>query len=56
MPLTMHEFGLHHEDTLLMIHPMGVQWDVYEYVIPRISERFHVIIPASRGWILNNRR
>ena len=32
-----------------MFHPLGVWWDVFEYVIPELEKIFHLIIPAVPG-------
>ena len=37
--MTVHEFGKDNKDVLVMFHPLGVWWDVFEYVIPELSER-----------------
>ena len=47
--MTIHEFGKENNDVLVMFHPLGVWHDVFEYVIPELSEHFHLIIPAIPG-------
>ena len=47
--MTIHEFGEKNKDVLVMFHPLGVWWDIFEYVIPELSNHFHVIIPAIPG-------
>lgn len=47
--MTIHEFGKDNKDVLVMFHPLGVWWDVFEYVIPELSNHFHLIIPAIPG-------
>ena len=47
--MTIHEFGKENSDVIVMFHPLGVWWDVFEYVIPEMSEHFHLIIPAIPG-------
>ena len=47
--MTIHEFGKDNKDVLVMFHPLGVWWDVFEYVIPELSEHYHLIIPAIPG-------
>lgn len=49
MLMTMHEFGQENKDVIVMVHPLGVQWDVFEYVMPYIDKNFHVVIPAIPG-------
>ncbi len=45
-----HEFGEENEDLIIMFHPLGVQWDVYDYVLPTLSQHFSVLIPAISGY------
>jgi hypothetical protein len=47
--MTIHEFGKKNKDIIVMFHPLGVRWDIFEYVIPELSNHFHVIIPAIPG-------
>lgn len=47
--MTIHEFGKENKDVILLLHPLGVWWDVFEYVIPELSEQFRLIIPAIPG-------
>jgi pimeloyl-ACP methyl ester carboxylesterase len=47
--MTIHEFGKENNDVLVMFHPLGVWWDVFEYVIPELEKDFHLIIPAIPG-------
>ena len=47
--MTIHEFGEKNKDVLVMFHPLGVRWDIFEYVIPELSKHLHVIIPAIPG-------
>ena len=47
--MTIHEFGKENKDVIVMFHPLGVWWDVFEYVIPELSKHFHLIIPAIPG-------
>lgn len=48
--MTMHEFGEEHEDLLVMFHPLGARWDVFNYVVPTLKERYHLVIPALPGF------
>ena len=45
----MHEFGREHGRTIVMLHPLGVWWDVFEYVIPILERDYHLVIPAMPG-------
>lgn len=47
--MTIHEFGKENQEVMVMLHPLGVQWEVFEYVIPALEERFHLVIPALPG-------
>ena len=48
--MTFHEFGTENEKTVVLIHPSLVMWDYFEYVIPLMKDRFHLIIPALPGY------
>lgn len=48
--MNIHEFGKEHENVIVMLHPMGVWWDVFEYVIPILEKEFHLVIPAVPGF------
>lgn len=43
------EFGTVHTDIILMLHPNCVTWEVFNFVIPVLSEKYHLIIPAMPG-------
>ena len=47
--MTFHEFGRENAEVLVMFHPLGVWWDVFEYVVPLLEKRFHLVIPAMPG-------
>lgn len=47
--MTIHEFGKENKDVIVLFHPLGVWWDIFEYVIPELAEQFHLIIPAIPG-------
>ena len=48
--MTIHEFGKEHNKTVILIHPACVMWDYFEYVIPILQKRFHLIVPAIPGY------
>ncbi|MBQ9562283.1 MAG: alpha/beta hydrolase [Lachnospiraceae bacterium] len=48
--MTIHEFGSENERVVLLIHPSLVMWDYYEYVIPLLQDRYHLVIPALPGY------
>ena len=48
--MTIHEFGMDKADTILLIHPSVVKWDYFEYVIPLLEKKFHLIVPALPGY------
>ncbi|MBO4896748.1 MAG: alpha/beta hydrolase [Clostridia bacterium] len=48
--MTIHEFGKENEKAVLLIHPSCVMWDYFEYVIPLLEKRFHLIVPALPGY------
>jgi len=48
--MTIHEFGRDNPKTIVLIHPSLVMWDYFEYVIPFLEKRFHLVIPALPGY------
>lgn len=48
--MTIHEFGKENQTVVVMIHPSVVMWDYFEYVIPLLRERFHLVVPALPGY------
>lgn len=48
--MTIHEFGKENEKTVVLIHPAAVMWDYFEYVIPLMEKRYHLIVPALPGY------
>ena len=48
--MTIHEYGAGNEKTIVLIHPSVVMWDYFEYIIPLLEEKFHLIIPALPGY------
>ncbi len=48
--MTIHEFGRENRDVVVLIHPALVMWDYFEYVIPLLREKYHVIVPALPGY------
>lgn len=47
--MTIHEFGQGNGDVVVLIHPSLVMWDYFEYVIPLMQDRCHLVIPALPG-------
>ena len=48
--MTVHEFGNENEKTVVLIHPSAVMWDYFEYVIPLLETKYHLVIPALPGY------
>ena len=48
--MTIHEFGKENEKVVVLLHPSLVMWDYFEYVIPLLRDRYHLIIPALPGY------
>ena len=48
--MTIHEFGAENPDAVVLIHPALVMWDYFELVIPLLSDRYRLIIPALPGY------
>jgi len=47
--MNFHEFGKENKNTILLLHPLGVDWHFFEYVFPILAVTHHVIIPAIPG-------
>ena len=48
-PITVHEYGKDNKNIIVMFHPLGVWYDVFEYVTPILEKDYHLIIPAIPG-------
>ncbi len=48
--MTIHEFGSKNDRVIVLIHPSLVLWDYFEYVIPLLQDRYHLVIPALPGY------
>ena len=48
--MTIHEFGKKNDEIVVLIHPSAVMWDYFEYVIPLMKNRYHLLIPALPGY------
>ncbi len=48
--MTIHEYGKENEKVVVLIHPSVVMWDYFEYVIPLMEKKYHLIIPAIPGY------
>ncbi len=48
--MTVHEFGKDNEGVIVLFHPLGVRWDVFEYVVPILERDYHLVIPAVPGF------
>ena len=48
--MTIHEFGKKNKQVVVLIHPSIVMWDYFEYVIPLLEKKYHVIVPAIPGY------
>ena len=48
--MTIHEFGEENKEVIVLLHPSMVMWDYFEYVIPLMQERYHLVIPALPGY------
>ena len=53
--MTIHEFGQNHDEVVLLVHPSAVMWDYFEYVIPLMQDRYHLIVPALPGYDENEK-
>lgn len=52
--MNIHEFGKDNKDVILLIHPSVVRWDYFEYVIPLLEKKYHLVIPALPGYDLED--
>ena len=48
--MTIHEFGKENGQVVVLVHPSIVMWDYFEYVIPLLEKKYHLIIPAVPGY------
>lgn len=48
--MTIHEFGQENQQVIVLVHPSIVMWDYFQYVIPLMEEKYHLIIPAIPGY------
>ena len=48
-PISVHEYGKENKNIIVMFHPLGVWYDVFEYVTPILEKDYHLIIPAIPG-------
>ncbi len=48
--MTVHEFGNESKKTVVLIHPSAVMWDYFEYVIPLLETKYHLVIPVLPGY------
>ncbi len=53
--MTVHEFGKENKKTVLLIHPSLVMWDYFEYVIPLLETKYHLVVPALPGYDKDSR-
>lgn len=48
--MNIHEFGKENNEVILLIHPSVVKWDYFEYVIPLLEKKYHLVVPALPGY------
>jgi len=53
--MTIHEFGKDNDKVIVLVHPSVVMWDYFEYVIPLMEKKYHLIIPALPGYDPDNK-
>ena len=53
--MTIHEFGKDNDKVIVLLHPSVVMWDYFEYVIPLLEKKYHLIIPALPGYAPDNK-
>ena len=47
--MNIHEFGQENRECVLFLHASCTSWDFYEESVQRLSEQYHVIVPAMPG-------
>lgn len=52
--MRIYEFGKENQECILLIHPSLVTWDYFEYVIPILEKKYHLLIPALPGYDLTD--
>ncbi len=52
--MRIYEFGKENQECILLIHPSLVTWDYFEYVIPLLEKKYHLLIPALPGYDLTD--
>ncbi len=52
--MKIYEFGKNNQECILLIHPSLVTWDYFEYVIPLLENKYHLLIPALPGYDLTD--
>lgn len=52
--MNIYEFGKENTKILLLIHPSVVKWDYFEYVIPLLQKKYHLLVPALPGYDFEN--
>ena len=48
--MKIHEFGQENQQVIVLVHPSIVMWDYFQYVIPLMEKKYHLIIPAIPGY------
>ena len=48
--VTIHAYGEEKGQAVMLVHPSLVRWDYFEYVIPLMESRYHLLIPALPGY------
>ncbi len=48
--MTIHEFGKENDKVIVLLHASVVMWDYFEYVIPLLEKKYHLIVPALPGY------
>ena len=47
--MNIHEFGKDNEKIIVLLHPLGVWWDVFSETIDLLENEYHLIVPAIPG-------
>ena len=47
--MTFHDLAPEDEDVIVMFHPLGVFWDIFDLVTPILTKKYRVVMPAVPG-------
>ncbi len=48
--MTIHEYGEGNKKIIVLLHPSGVTWDYFAYIVLLLENDYHLVIPATPGY------